>query len=397
MRVLDRYIVREFIKTFAFGTIALLLVSAVVVVFEQMDNIVEHKPGISVVLTFLLAKTPQDLFMIAPISMLLTTLLVTGAFARNSEVTAMLASGVSIYRIMVPILAIGFVMSLLMFGLNEFIVPTANRVAEKNKRRIKGQPDKETLPKIQIWYRDPQQKRIYYINALIPGHREIQGLTVFTLNDRFLPVKRLDALKAVYTIPPSQTEKEQEKSIPWKTKIWELFRSGNGNEQTPQERGTWTLYHGIERSLGTSGKRTTSSFQERHDYHIPQNFEDFRQEMTDPEDMNYRELKEFIQTLTGSGYADVSKYVVDLRAKLSYPFVSLVMVIIGFPFALKSPRSGAAMGVGISVFIGLTYWITLQLGISLGHALILPPLLAAWISNIIFAATGFYLILSTRT
>ncbi len=73
------------------------------------------------------------------------------------------------------------------------------------------------------------------------------------------------------------------------------------------------------------------------------------------------------------------------------------MVIIGFPFALKSPRSGAAFGVGLSVFIGLTYWILLQLGIALGHAQIFPPGLAAWIPNIMFACAGWYFILSTRT
>ena len=174
-----------------------------------------------------------------------------------------------------------------------------------------------------------------------------------------------------------------------------LINSEN-HEDAPYEIGTWTLFQGTERSLGNSGKKTVINFEEKRDYHIPRSFEEFRRETKDPEDMNYRELREYIRTLTESGY-DVSEYIVDLRAKFSYPFVSLVMVIIGFPFALKSPRSGAAMGVGISVFIGITYWVILQLGISLGHAHILPPLLAAWISHIVFACTGFYLILSTKT
>ena len=174
-----------------------------------------------------------------------------------------------------------------------------------------------------------------------------------------------------------------------------LLNSEN-HEDAHYELGTWTLFQGTERSLGNSDKKTMINFQERQDYHIPRSFEDFRRETKKPEDMNYQELTVYINKLTAFGY-DTSKYIVDLRAKFSYPFVSLVMVIIGFPFALKSPRSGTAMGVGLSVFIGLTYWIVLQLGISLGHGHILPPLVAAWISHMLFACAGLYLILSTRT
>lgn len=400
MKVLDRYMTREFLKVLIFGIISLILVSTVVDIFERVDDIVEHKPPFSVTLTFFLARIPQVLFMICPISMLLATLLVTGAFARHSEIIAMLASGVSIYRIMVPLLVIGLIVSLLMFGLNEFIVPTANRIAEESKRIMKGKPDMRQMAKIQIWFRGTQEKRIYYINALIPDpYYEIHGLTVFELNEQFLPIKRLDAQRAVYNFPPSQTQ-EHEKQKTWMSTIvpksFKDFINSENHEDNHYEPGTWTLYQGTERSLGNSEKKTVINFQERQDYQIPRSFEEFRRETKDPEDMNYQELREYIKTLTESGY-DVSEYVVDLRAKFSYPFVSLVMVIIGFPFALKSPRSGAAMGVGLSVFIGITYWVILQLGISLGHAHIFPPLIAAWISHIVFACTGFYLILSTRT
>ena len=404
MRVLDRYTTREFITVLIFGIVALLLVSTVVDLFERAGSIIEFKPPVTVTLTYFLARMPQVVLMITPISMLLATLLVTGAFARNSEVTAMLASGVSIYRMMVPLLAIGFVVSLLMFGLNEFIIPTANRIAEENKRVMRGKPDMRKMAKIQIWFRENQEKRIYYINALIPESPEgqqIQGLTIFELNDQFLPVKRLDVLRAIYKPKTPAATAQTQKS--WKTKIGEFFKPlvefFYPLENHPEENdihGTWTLYQGTERSLESSGRKTIFNFQERRDYPIRPSFNDFRRETKDPEEMNYLELMNYIAALTASGY-DVSQYIVDLRAKFSYPIVSLVMVIIGFPFALKSPRSGAAMGLGISVFIGLSYWIILQLGISLGHAGILPPLVAAWISHIIFASAGFYLILSTRT
>ncbi len=413
MKVLDRYMTREFLKTLFLGILALILVSQVVVIFERVDDIDEHKPPFSVVIAFFLSRIPQDVFLIAPISVLLTTLLVTGGLARHSEIIAMLAGGVSIYRIMVPLLIIGFGMSLCMLGLNEFVVPVTNRITIDTLRRIKGKPDIRKMAKVQIWFRGKRnnagydENRIYYINALIPERSdasgkiyppEIQGITVFELDDHFIPTGRLDAARAVYTRPPSQAVRQEtsSKTSSGLMNFLKTFRSSEEQEYNPKELGTWVLYQGSQRQLGLSNHTEITTFQELHEYTIPRTFEEFRRDTKHPEDMNYRELKAYIQALTESGF-DVSEYIVDLRAKFSYPFVSLIMVLIGFPFALKSPRSGAAFGIGLSVFIGLTYWIVLQLGISLGHAQILPPTLAAWISHIMFASAGFYLILSSRT
>lgn len=399
MNILDRYFTREFLRTLFLGIAALILVSTVVAIFERVDEIDKCKPPFSAILTFFLSRIPQDIFMIAPISMLLTTLLVTGAFARNSEIIAILAGGVSIYRLLAPLLIVGVAMSFCMLGLNEFIVPITNRMNDEAKRIIKCKPDRSKMAKVQIWFRGKREtglqteNRIYYINVLIPERKEIQGLTVFELNENFVPVQRLDAARAKYH--DSAPEQAAARRAQWIPKILDRFKTEEG-DAAPQEIGAWTLEQGTIRKLGNEGSREITSFQERSDYVIPRSFQEFRRDTKQPEDMNYVELNQYIKTLNASGY-DVSEYIVDMRAKFSYPFVSLVMVIIGFPFALKSPRSGAAMGVGISVFIGLTYWIVLQLGISLGHAHILPPTLAAWISHIMFASAGFYLILSTRT
>ena len=402
MKLLDRYIVQEFFKVFLFGVLALMVISTIVDLFELIGRIVENDPPLSITLTYFLARTPQVVILITPIAMLLSTLLVTGTLARNSEIIAMLASGVSAYRLIVPLLIVGVFISLIMFGFNEFVVPVANRLTQETKRVIKGRPDLSKSAKIQIWFRDAQEDRIYYMNAVAPEELKLYGLTIFEMDDHFLPVKRIDALYADYHPPASVAESDTDATIgpPWLANVvprhFQDFLSAEIQENQPQELGQWIIYQGTERTFNPSGTRSIITFEERRDYLIPHTFQEFRRETKDPEDMNYQELTEYIATLTASGY-DVSKYIVDLRAKFSYPVVSFVMVIIGFPFALKSPRSGAAMGFGLSVFIGLTYWILLQLGISLGHANILPPILAAWISHILFATAGCYLLLSIRT
>ena len=403
MKLTDRYIAQEFARALVLGVAALVLVGTVVAIFERVNVIDKYDPPLSVVVGYFLCRIPQDMVLVIPISMLLTTLLITGAFSRNSEIIAMLAGGISVYRILVPLLMIGMIVSGVVLALNEFVVPVTNRMAEEFNRVMRKKPDRGAMAKIQIWFRgkeqyaDLQEDRVYYFNALIPKpapeKSEIQGITIFELNEHFVPTRRLDAQRAVYT--PASPEENRSIQRRWMPKILDRF-GGDETESAPQQYGTWTLYQGSVRNIGDPLNRNIVTFQERSDYKIPHTFQDLRRDTKDPEDMNYRELKEYIATLLASGY-DVSEYIVDLRAKFSYPFVSFVMVIIGFPFALKSPRSGAAMGVGISIFIGLAYWIILQLGISLGHAGILPPTLAVWIGNIMFASAGLYLILSTRT
>ncbi len=288
MSVLDRYITREFFRMLFLGILALILVSLVVVIFERVDDIAEHQPGCWVVITFFLSRIPQDIVMITPISMLLTTLLVVGAFAKNSEIIAMLAGGISVYRIMVPILCIGLVVSLGMLGLNEFVVPVTNRINMETLRLIKGKPDRRKMAKLQIWFRGKRdsaiydENRIYHINALIPERSddtgkiyppEIQQLTVFDMNEHFVPVRRLDAARAVYHKPSAQTaEHEQVGFVSDLLRRANIFAESEELEFVLKEVGTWTLYQGSQRQLDDSENTEITTFQELHDYQLPHAF-----------------------------------------------------------------------------------------------------------------------------
>jgi len=361
MKILDRYIIREFLKIFSLGLIALICVFTVVDLFERVDDIVKSKPPFGVVITYFLAKIPSILFVTIPISILLSTLLTLGTLSRHSEIISMLANGISIYRISIPLLILGFMVSALVFIFNETVIPWANQQADACKQIIKGKPPASLIPKSGVWFRSPRENRIYNIKLLAPIQKELQGLTIYVLDDNFNIKERIDATKARYL------------------------------------DGEWILYAGSQRAFnsGVVGGSQTS-FAERRKFPIQPTFEEFQRIRKDPEDMTYRELQRYIVELQSTGY-DASRYVVDLHGKISFPFVSMVMVIIGFPFALKSPRSGTTVSIGLSIFIGFTYWIILNLGLSLGHAQLLPPLLSAWISHVLFASSGAYMLLSAQT
>ncbi|MDA0999561.1 MAG: LptF/LptG family permease, partial [bacterium] len=123
---------------------------------------------------------------------------------------------------------------------------------------------------------------------------------------------------------------------------------------------------------------------------------DFKRTGQKPEEMSYLELDKYINTMKLNG-VDITAYQVDLWAKLSFPFVSFVLALVGVPFSLKSQRSGGiALGVALTLFIGTTYLVIFYMGLSLGHASRLPPVIAAWGPNALFLAGGVYLLARVR-
>ena len=112
--------------------------------------------------------------------------------------------------------------------------------------------------------------------------------------------------------------------------------------------------------------------------------------------MGYWELKDFIQRIKENGY-DTTPYLTDLHAKISFPFVVVVMTFLGIPFALRIGRSGnVAVGITASMAIGFFYWLFFSFSISLGRGGVLPPFLAAWSANFIFGALGILVLLQQR-
>jgi lipopolysaccharide export system permease protein len=123
---------------------------------------------------------------------------------------------------------------------------------------------------------------------------------------------------------------------------------------------------------------------------------EFKETIKNPDEMSFAELRNYVARLRQEGF-NVTRYVVELYSKTAIPFVNFIMCLIAIPFALRSSRSsGIVMGVGISIIIAFSYWIILSFGISLGKGSVLPPILAAWLANIIFSAAGAVMLISTR-
>jgi lipopolysaccharide export system permease protein len=358
-RILYRYVTREYLKTFALSLCSLILIYVIVLFFQKVNVFIRYEAPFYLVFEYLLFKIPEVTFQwTLPYAVLLSTLLTLGGLARHSEITALKAGGISLYRITLPVFLIALLVSFFSFLGNEYLVPFANQTT-RYLLDVKVRKEKPVtfFKNYKIWYRSGP--RIFNIQLLDPEKKTLKGFTLYQFNDRFECVQRVDA-----------------REVHWRN-------------------GGWRLYSGAVRELDSDNSLKTTLFREM-DFPMTETWESFRKIERDPEEISYSELRTYIQRIQSSGY-DATRYLVKLHSKLSYPLLNLIMVLIGIPFALKTSRSGGvALSIGMSVLIGLVYGVMFYVFVSFGKSGVLPPLLSSWIPTLIFGLSGVVTLMSVR-
>ncbi|HUL36474.1 MAG TPA: LPS export ABC transporter permease LptG [Thermodesulfobacteriota bacterium] len=358
-RILHRYVIREYLKIFALSLSSLILIYIVVLFFQKMSLFNKFQAPFYLMFEYLLYKVPEATFQwTIPYAALMSTLLTLGTLSRYSEITAFKAGGISLYRITFPLIFIVLIISFLSFLGNDYLVPFTN---QKTRYLLDVKVRKETptsaFKNYKIWYRSDQ--RIFNIQLLDPKQKALKGFTLFEFDDQFRCVQRVDANEARWV------------------------------------NGRWRFYHGAVRQFDEGGSVRMSPFEEMN-FPMKENWESFQNSESNSEEMSYTELRTYIQKIQASGY-DATRYLVDLYAKLSYPLLNVIMVLIGIPFAIKTGRSGGvALSIGLSVMIAFLYGILFYVFISFGKSGVLPPALACWIPTILFGLAGIFTLMSVR-
>ncbi len=357
--VLNRYIAREYLKIFSLSLTGLIFIYVVVLFFQKVDTFIKYQAPFYLIFEYLLFKIPEVIFQwTLPYAVLLATLLTLGNLSRHSEITAMKAGGVSLYRITIPLFIIALFVSLFAFWGNEYIVPLTNQKT-RSLLSVKVRKEEQTslFKNYKIWYHG--DRGIYNIQLLDPKEKVLKGVTLYQFDDQFRCVQRIDA-----------------REVKWRD-------------------GKWKFYRGAIREFREGGAFRSIPFSEM-ELHLSEDWESFQKIERKAGEMSYTELRDYIQKIQLSGY-DATRYLTDLYAKLSYPFLNLIMVMIGIPFALKSGRSGGiALSIGISVMIGFVYGVIFYVFLSFGKSGILPPFLAAWSPTLLFGLAGIFTLTSVR-
>lgn len=359
MKHIDRYIAREFIKLFIFILMVFILLFLIIDFFEKIRMFIENSATAHQIISFFFFEIPMIITQTIPAAVLLSALITTGMMSRHGEVIAMKANGLSLYRIALPMLYVSVLICLCSFFFYEVVTPYANEKAEYIRLvEVQKHQSLGTFKQDQLWYKG--RGAIYSIRLFDPGKNTLQGITIYYLDSSFRLRERIDAEKAQ-----------------WENGGW-YFQNILSTTFPPEDFPVM--------------KHIDSKF-----VNIEQKPEDFKVIQKEADNMSFMELRKYVQKLESEGFDSV-RYRIGLYAKVSFPLVSIILTIIGISFSLRSERSGGFMqSVGAGLFIGFTYWIVHAFFISFGNSGTFPPILAAWMANILFSMAALFFFLRVRT
>jgi LPS export ABC transporter permease LptF/LPS export ABC transporter permease LptG len=360
--ILDDLILRDFSMYLGMILVTFVGLLLILTFFELIGDKVRNNISWITLGDYLLNYTPSVIYLMTPMSVLLAVLITFGLMQKSNEVTAMKATGISIYRMILPVLVISAVLSAGLFFFDQFYIPHANKRQETLRNQIKGKPAQTYLRPDRKWIFG-QENTIYYYEFFDPDQNRFANISAFTFDPRtFEMTRRIFGARA----------------------HWE------------EEMGKWVFEQGWERDIrgaAIEGFKTfdVSTFA---DVKEPPNY--FKKEIIQSQEMNYDELRRYIRDLQQSGF-DVIRLRVQLHKKFALPIMTFIMAVIAVPFSLSAGRRGALTSVAVAIGIAIIYWVTSGLFEAMGNANQLPAVLAAWAPDLIFASIGGYLVLKVQT
>jgi LPS export ABC transporter permease LptF/LPS export ABC transporter permease LptG len=360
--ILDDYVLRDFGMNLAMVVAAFLMLLLVFTLFELLGDILRNQVSPLIVGEYLLNVSPYFVYNITPLSILLAVLITLGVMQRSNEITAIKTTGISIYRIVTPLLVTSAILATGLFFADQFYLPHANKRQDALRNLIKGKPAQTYLNPDRKWIFG-QHSDIYYYELFDPDRDQFGRLAVFQFDPAtFQLTKRIYADRA----------------------HWEdsLHR--------------WVCTQGWERDLRGPAIENYRTFDVATFPMVSEPPTYFKKEVKQSSEMNYQELRRYIRDLQQSGF-DVVRLRVQLEKKFAFPIITLVMAVLAIPFSLASGRRGAITGVAVAVGIAVVYWTGAGLFEAMGNISQLPPVLAAWSPDLIFALVGGYLILKVPT
>lgn len=357
VRILDKYIFREVCKAFLFGICAF---SAVFIgsgtLFKIAKYITDYGASLSTVVKVFVFGLPSVVMWTFPMSMLLATLLTFGRLSSSSEITAMKSCGIGFFRIAMPAILLGFLVSIVAILFNEHVVPWAN-TAYRNVvyYEIQGNSGAKSQDHIILKdIKDGQIQRLLYARRYDADSQSLQSITL----------QEFDGAGKVSHVENAE------------------YAEFTGKE--------WVMHNGMLYDISDGESEHTLRFNTQV---LPINASPRQivREQKDPEELTMKELKAQIRIMK-TQYVDTSKLETELYQRITVPMASLIFALVGVPLGLQPTRNSSSAGFAMSVIIIFFYYALMTMANAIGRSGALSPMLAVWIPNIVGLIAGIFLI-----
>ncbi len=353
-QLMDLYLLRRFFFYFGLLMAAFVFLFEAFTFFELLDDIARHRVPFLIVIDYFRYLTPYLLYQLAPLGALVATLVTIGVMSKNNEIVACKASGISLYRLAVPLLLAGIALATTMIILDDTYLPYANQRQDALRNQIKARPA-QTYRQPERWIFGENAK-IYNYDLFDPAQNLFGGLSILEIDPATFQIRR------------------------------RVFAS---RAQWSEAQNLWVLESGWVRDFsdGTIVRYSRFNVKDLPELTEPPSY--FIREVRQAFQMNWSELRRYIESLRRAGF-DVSALTVQWHRKFAFPLIAPVSMLLAFPFAFLVGTRGAIGGIAIGVGIGILYWLGAELLTAMGGVGQLPPLLAGWTPDIVFFFLGLY-------
>src|SRR5580693_3120333 len=360
--LIDVYLLQQFFYYFLVLLAGFILIFDAFTLFDLLGDISKNNIPASMVLNYFRYLIPLMTYQLAPLATLVATLVTLAVLAKNNEVIAFKANGMSLYRLVLPLTLAGCVIAAGMFLLDDTYLPYANQRQDALRNQIKGRPAQTYFQPAHQWIFGENDKIFNY--ELFDWERQLfGGLSIFELDaNTFQMRRRVFATRAT----------------------WEASENA------------WVLTGGWVRDF--EGNRVTryTPFKVNSLPELTETPSYFRRDVRQYTQMNWRQLGQYIASLRQAGF-DTSRLAVQWQKKFAFPLIAAIIVFLGAPFAFLVGTRGAVGGLAVAVCIGIIYWATAALFEAMGAVGQLPPLLAGWAPDAIFGFLAIYFFLKMPT
>lgn len=358
MKVIYRYIVKDFLKYFFPCLGVLVFIYIVINLFDNLGKFLAKNVLVIDIFLHYLYLMPSYIALLIPIATIMAVFFVFGSMTKNKELLALKTSGLNLNRLFSLIFVIGAFLVVFTFAFQETIGVWAQTTKyEHQQAKIDKRPKRPPTRRNNFFYHG-EDNWVYHIRRLDATRSKMDGVILWQISHDNKIHRRLDANYGVYD-------------------------------------STWKFYSVTKREFDTLGNETVTTHANLEMTELKETPEDFLRRAKPLEEMNFLEIDQFVKKKRRAG-ENVAEEEVELNYRFSYPIITLILLLITLPLSVVLRRGGIAIGLGLSVALAFVYWGLIQSFRAYGVAGVMNPVVALWLPNILFAIVGIILMLKVR-